>query len=229
MRETIFIPTRKFVINHFEQKILTVDELVDFLQEDSQATRLEIQVVLKNTLTGMVFHDNGEIISVDYSKLSVREDFFGPSNRNLHVTRSFPNPSDGTLSIGFFIPVKININESMEDAVIACLSTIFDLQREWIFPTDYEEAEIALIQENDDYVLRANSFKGSNFYEYIRSYNNPNYPAIEKMHNEIIKKSSLTVFFENANKIPCVFCISKIDNRQNLYVISSVQTSYLNN
>lgn len=104
MRETIFIPTRKFVINHFEQKILTVDELVDFLQEDSQATRLEIQVVLKNTLTGMVFHDNGEIISVDYSKLSVREDFFGPSNRNLHVTRSFPNPSDGTLFIGFFNP-----------------------------------------------------------------------------------------------------------------------------
>ncbi|HUM83099.1 MAG TPA: response regulator [Lachnospiraceae bacterium] len=95
----------------------------------------------------------------------------------LHVTRSFTNPVNGEFVVAFVSPVLLaDASGKSYQGLLLYLKSLEQIKSNWVFPVGYKSAEIAMIDENGDYIIRSDSMKGANFYEFIRSYNNLSYP-----------------------------------------------------
>jgi len=179
----------------------TMEEAMAQVSRMNTDDKNSIQFLLTDTMTGISSvpkitdkKDFSVSYAGNYKTLSDELRSFAQQTSDgskLHVTRNFTNPVNGDFVVAFVSPVSL-----VDDAGKACqglllyLNSLDQIQSSWVFPIGYKSAEIAMVDEEGDYIIRADSMKSANFYEFIRSYNNLSYPESDAVRDMVRKNES---------------------------------------
>ena len=177
---------------------MTMDEALSFLKVASLNTTTDAHIVYADTMQGLstdAKNTNADDYTVDYSKygLFTSMNLSDPTRdtTTLNVTRSFTSPIDGEASIAFCDRVWLYDGGEQHEAILMHVVPLSYFKAQWVFPTssDYESAEISLISDTGEYVIKSESMKNSSLFEFLKSYNSYTSEELEKVEAEIVGTS----------------------------------------
>jgi len=94
------------------------------------------------------------------------------TNENLiKMTTAYTNPVTGNKVVAFGQKVNVIYQGKVVNAFLLYVLPVDFLMEKWVFATDYNNVDIALIENKGNYITKPKSMKNSNFYEFIYSYN----------------------------------------------------------
>ena len=158
---------------------MTMEEAVAFIRASHELPSASAHVVDSDTLTGLSTRarkDDAGDYSVSYARLDLLNDlsWIDDSEGSVSISRAYTNPVNGQQSIAFCNFVKLRDPETGEprNAVLLRVLPVSELEQKWVFPQEeFETAELSIIDEDGDYIIKGHSYKNSSFFEFYRSYN----------------------------------------------------------
>lgn len=176
--------------NHF-----SLDEAFSFLKEINSDNKAKIHLINTSTLKGISteidFYGKNDI---DYSRttdLFFDEVFLGDHDKPINISNMYTNPEDGLPVISFARLIWIwEGDKSIPYSLLRVVSS-HDIQKNWSFPIQFKDAQISLIKRNGDYIIRARNFKNSNFWEFLRIYNDLDYIKIDELSYQMLTSNKV--------------------------------------
>lgn len=171
---------------------MTMDRAISFALNVNTDRRILSYILHYDTLEGYV-------VDFDtYSEINCKgiEDSVGEAfekartchmeNSHLHITNPFVDPYSGVLSVGFCHNLRLLGEDGGEEsAVLVRVMPVTELQGQWPFPTGYEQAKLALIDGDGDFVVKFDGVEQDNFFDYISTYNNMDDETLGKIKNNL--------------------------------------------
>ena len=156
---------------------MTIDEAASFIRSSHVLPSASAHIVYLDTMTGLSTkpkQGTSDVFEVSYSNIDLLKDLsFIKGVGSINVSRAYTNPMNGTQSIAFCNYVNLNDGGTTKQAVLLRVLPESELKSKWVFPQEeYESAELSVIDVHGDYIIKGNSFKNSNFYQFYNSYNN---------------------------------------------------------
>jgi signal transduction histidine kinase/CheY-like chemotaxis protein len=164
--------------------------------------------------------------SVSYKNVSIFENLDSVSNVDgvVNITRAYTNPMNGIQSIAFMNYVKVFDPDTgkLRTGLLMRVVPISRLEQKLVFlKGEYENAEISIVDQDGDYIIRGKSLKNSNFFEYFRSYNNVSIEEYKRIKNEIIGGvGSMTV--NNSKGENCMISYAPFESLKVWYLLAYI-------
>ncbi|MCI2048555.1 MAG: response regulator [Lachnospiraceae bacterium] len=179
----------------------TMEEAMAQVSRMNADDKNSIQLLSADTLTGLSSvakttdkKDFSVSYAVGYKTLSEELRSFAQqtdADSELHVTRNFTSPMSGDFVVAFVSPVSLADDAGQTyQGLLLYLNSLDRIQSNWVFPVGYKSAEISIVDEKGDYIICADSMKGANFYEFIRSYNDLSYPESDAIRDKVNENES---------------------------------------
>lgn len=137
---------------------------------------------------------------------------------------------DETHSLAVSVGARVTLKEGSHTKDYLLLRAIptESLKKSWVFPTEYQTAEVGLITNNGDYVIQSSSMKSRSFPEYIRAYNFPDdYNKGEQIRVELGTTDMGTMSYRDFKSNECLWCYSSFGDDSNLKILGMVDKSTL--
>ena len=176
---------------YINSREMTMEEAADFIR---------ISHVLPNASAHLIYLDSRKGVStrshlgaendyaVSYAKMDFLDDvsWISDIGETINLSRAYTNPMNGEQSLAFCNRITLHDGGEAKDAVLLRVLPISELEQTWIFPQEeFENAEHTLINFNGDYIIKSKSFKNSNFFEFYKSYNDPDPASLEALQKEL--------------------------------------------
>jgi signal transduction histidine kinase/DNA-binding response OmpR family regulator len=193
---------------------LTMEEAVSFVRSS----------LTNNGVTAAVLYaDTPEMDGLSASPKNGTKDDYSVSYRQIHlfpekgdaadeelpegrinITRAYTNPINGIQSIAFYDRVTVNEGDAARQALLMRIVPTTLLEKQWVFPKEeFQNAEVSLIDEEGNYIIRSNSFKNTNFYEFYKSYNTTDLSGIEAL-TDAVASSTGSLVMRNSRDQECL-------------------------
>ena len=215
--------------NYIFTERLSMDEAVEHLR------RLR---PLQGVTVHIIYADNGSMAGWstqarsngenDYSVSYENLDLFKPAEQlgepgdAVNITRAYTNPMNGQQSIAFYNRVTVTENGRERDALLLRVVPISILASKWVFPTEeYKDAEISLIDGQGNYIIKGNSFKNSNFFEFYKSYNKTDYLRQSQLEAELATRTG-TMVMRNSRGEECLIAHSPVNSTEDWAIVSLI-------
>ncbi len=188
-----------------------------------------------NDLTGLSTSGrNGqkEDYPVSYNNVGIFKDGFATQLKEdgkLNVTRAYTNPVNAIQSISFCCPVTLRDEQTgqPQSAVLLRVVPVSFFESRWVFPTEeYDNAEISLIDTSGDYIVRGNSFKNMNFYEFYQAYNRSAPTELESMKNRL-EGTPGNFEMTNASGERCLAAHARVNSTDDWIIVTMIPASGL--
>lgn len=102
------------------------------------------------------------------------------------------------------------------------------LKKSWVFPVEYQSAEVGIITRDGDYVVQSPSMKSLNFPEYIRGYNfQEDYNRVNSFREELIASSSGDLHYKNFRGEDCFWYYSSFGDGAGLDILGMIREEEL--
>lgn len=102
------------------------------------------------------------------------------------------------------------------------------LKRTWVFPAEYQSAEVGIITRQGDYVIQSASMKSVSFPEYIRGYNfEDDYNRVEHFQKELEETDSATLYYKNFRGENCLWFYSSFGGNSDLDILGVIRLDEL--
>lgn len=173
----------------------TMKEAMGELARMNSDKNITIQLLKAADLTGLssaAKRLNAEDYTVTYTeKYSTLYDELrafantGTSDSGIHVTRNFNNPVNGDFVVAFCQKITLYDENGAYSALLLYVDQLSRLRERWVFPVGYSDAQTAMIDADGEYIIRADSMKSENFYEFIRAYNDLTYPRSDALRTQV--------------------------------------------
>ena len=158
---------------------LTIEDAVSFIRISHVLPNASAHIVYVDTLSGLstkARQNTFDDYSVSYSQLNLLNDlrWISGIGESTNITRAYTNPVNGEQSIAFCNLIRLHDPEtgSSRAAVLLRVLPIEELEEKWFFPKEeFKSAELSIIDNDGDYIIKGHSFKNSNIFEFYRSYN----------------------------------------------------------
>ena len=150
-----------------------------------------------------------------------------PPGDHINITRSYTNPINGVQSIAFCNQVMVRENEegAKRPALLMRILSLKTFERKWVFPSeDFQKAEIALIDGTGNYIIKGQTFKSTNFFEFYKSYNQTDYLSINEFQDRIRTETNHFVMF-NSRGEECLTAHTPITMSDGWALISMIPLS----
>lgn len=177
--------------HYINAKGMSLKEAVDFVANSHVSKTTSAHFIYADTLTGLSTRssvsnpDNYEVSYKNYD-LFKNIDWISPLGESINISRAFTNPINGEQSLAFCNRVNIVEEGESKEVLLLRIVSISDLKEKWAFPQDeFEEAEITIIDSSGNYIIKGNSFKNSDFFEFYKSYNDIDPSSLEELKNTI--------------------------------------------
>ena len=129
--------------------------------------------------------------AVSYKNIGIlnNADWISDIGESINISRAYTNPINGEQSIAFCNYVTLQESGEQKQAILLRVLPVTELKTKWVFPKEeYESADLSIIDSNGDYIIKGQTFKNSNFFEFYKSYN-----AIDSLAGqELFKKITTT-------------------------------------
>ncbi|MCR5095166.1 MAG: response regulator [Erysipelotrichaceae bacterium] len=203
---------------YINSRDMTIEEAISFIRISHVLPNASAHIVYRDTLSGLSTRarsDDPDEYSVSYARTGLLNDlnWIDGIGESINISRAFTNPVNGEQSIAFCNSIAIHDPETgeLKDAVLLRVLPLSELEEKWIFPhEEFENAELSMIDEDGDYIIKGHSFKNSSFFEFYRSYN----AADPAFTNELFEKiTSLTgsLFMVNSRGEECILAYTPVE------------------
>ncbi len=201
--------------NYINDEDLTLEEAISFVRVSHVLSFASAHIVYRENLTGLstrarINADSGKEYEVRYNRdtydflkdLSWIEDI----GKSINISRSFTNPVNGEESIAFcnFVSVRDSVSSEPKEAILLRVLPVVDMTKTWVFPQEeFQDAELSIIDENGNYIIKGHSYKNSSFFDFYRSYNDPSSSTTQELFKRITSETgSFTMI--NSHKEKCI-------------------------
>jgi signal transduction histidine kinase/ActR/RegA family two-component response regulator len=87
---------------------------------------------------------------------------------------------------------------------------VSELEEKWIFPKEeFKSAELSIIDDNGDYIIKGHSFKNSNLFEFYRSYNTIDSASAQELFERITSTTG-SVTMKNSRGEECILAFTPV-------------------
>ncbi len=216
--------------HYINDENLTMEEAADFIRISHVLKSASAHLIYVDTLTGLSTRPKSgtqDNYHVSYAHLNLLNDtsWIHEVGTYINISRSYTNPMNGTQSIAFCNFINLNDGGNVRKAVLFRVLPISELLQKWVFPQEeFEKAELSIIDKNGDYIIKNESYKNSNFFEYYNSYSG-------KVDNELRRKVTTetgSFYMLNSKKEQCILAHTPFDATGGWALLSLMETRYLN-
>jgi signal transduction histidine kinase/DNA-binding response OmpR family regulator len=220
---------------YINNKSMTMEEATDYIRTSHVLANTSAHLISLDTLTGLSTRPKqgtDDDYSVSYKQINLLENvnWNDKIGESINVSRAYTNPMNGEQSLAFFDKVTLRTakGDKSDDAVILRVIPISELEQKWVFPQEeFANAELSMIDSNGNYILKGNSFKNSNFFEFYNSYN-PSDPASSKKLFDNITSSTGSVSMINSHRQECIVAFTPFVDTVGWTLLSLVPAKDLN-
>ena len=126
------------------------------------------------------------------------------------------------VSVGARVTIR-EADGSDRDYLLLRLIPVEYLQRTWVFPTEFPDAEISLIVSDGGYVVQSSSLRSSSFLEFIRGYNfQDNYNRVNTLAEQLRNNAAGLLQYKNSAGEECYFYYSRMGQDSDLCVLGYI-------
>ena len=197
--------------------------------------------VLQNTMAHLIYVDGLTGLStkpsildpskytVSYASMEVldKTDWISDVGKGINISREYANPMNGVQSLAFINKIKTYDSVTDEEKAALLLRVVYvsELQDKWVFPQkEFQKAELSLINSNGDYIIRGNSYKNNNFYEFYRTYNEIDNSGFEAFKNDMSASTgSFTMNDSKSNS--CIIAHTPLISSNGWLMLNYIRTS----
>lgn len=161
---------------YINENHMTIEEAITYVRQ-SQTSEVTGQIIRLDTMEGLstdIDETTLEPCHVSYFNQNIidTKNMNNDSNLDVSMTKSYTNPVDGNLVISFYNQIELVDDEGNNvDAVLMRVVPVAVLQTQWVFPSYYSGAELMLMAEDGEYLLRPDTFVSYNFFDVMNTYN----------------------------------------------------------
>ena len=159
---------------------MTIEEAISFIRN----------IVYSDTLDGLSTRASSNNYSVSYQRVGLLSDvsWINDIGKSINISRAYTNPVNGEQSLAFCNKVMLRDPETRKtrEAILLRVMPISELGQKWVFPQEvFESAELSMIDNDGDYIIKGHSFKNSSFFEFYRSYNSTDSASAQELFGKI--------------------------------------------
>ena len=207
---------------------LTIQEAVDFVSESITDKDVMGHVIYKtgtNAYKGYSTRAKSGTTdySVDYTSLA--STIFATATEGTNITPSYMNPTNISKSLAFYTSVKLEDPDDPTKQVDGYLLRVVlskNLQDEWVFPSgSFDHMEVAIIDNQGNYVINGSSFQHNNFYEYYKVNNKVTPTELDELKNKITHNYGSIVMNNYANE-KAFIAYSQVDKIENWTILTYI-------
>jgi len=218
--------------NYINASNMTIQEAADFVS--ASVTSPEI-------MGHLIFTDDGELCGLSTQPASGKENPYAVSYKNIsifskgfdellgsektvNVTRAYTNPVNAVQSIAFCQAITLLDDQTRmhRPAVLLKIIPASTFTKKWVFPTDdFENAEIALIDAEGDYIIKGSSFKNSNFFEFFKSYNESSQAELESLKSTVAGVPG-TITLNNSRHERCLAAHTRVNSTDDWTIVTMI-------
>ena len=202
--------------HYINSEDLNIEEAVSFIRISHVLPNASAHIVYTDTLTGLSTkpkQGTTDDYNVSYRNINLLEDtsWISEIGKSINITRAYTNPINGVQSIAFCNFITLHEGGADKQAILLRVLPVSELKAKWVFPKEeYENAELSIIDEDGDYIIKGTSFKNSNFFEFYRSYNKIDSTTSQEFFGKITSSTgSFTMF--NSRGVECIVAYTPFD------------------
>ena len=196
---------------------MTVEEATEYIRNSHVLENTSAHLISLDTLTGLSTRPKlgtTDDYAVSYEKLDFLKDveWIDEIGESINITRAYTNPMNGEQSLAFCNKITLLDPEtnSEKPAVLLRIIPISALEQKWVFPqTELVNAELSMIDESGDYILKGSSFKNSDFFEFYKSYNTTDPGSSKKLFDRITSETG-SVSMINSHGQECILAYTPV-------------------
>ncbi|MBQ2050078.1 MAG: response regulator [Spirochaetales bacterium] len=196
---------------------LTIEDAVSFIRISHVLPNASAHIVYVDTLSGLstkARQTTSSDYSVSYSQLNLLNDlrWISGIGESTNITRAYTNPVNGEQSIAFCNLIRLHDPEtgSSRAAVLLRVLPIEELEEKWFFPKEeFKSAELSIIDNDGDYIIKGHSFKNSNIFEFYRSYNVIDSSSAQELFRRITSTTG-SVTMKNSRGEQCILAFTPV-------------------
>lgn len=196
---------------------MTMEEATEYIRNSHVLENTSAHLIALDTLTGLSTRPKlgtTDDYAVSYEKLDFLKDveWIDEIGESINITRAYTNPMNGEQSLAFCNKITLLDPEtnSEKPAVLLRIIPISALEQKWVFPqTELVNAELSMIDESGDYILKGSSFKNSDFFEFYKSYNTTDPESSKKLFDRITSETG-SVSMINSHGQECILAYTPV-------------------
>ena len=189
---------------YINSKEMTMEDAISFIRISHVLPNASAHIVYEDTLSGLSTRaksEGSEDYSVSYARMSLLNDvsWINAIGESINISRAYTNPVNGEQSIAFCNAVTLHDEETGEPkkAILLRVLPLSELEEKWVFPQEeFSNAELSMIDDDGDYIIKGHSFKNSSFFEFYRSYNQADPAFMQELEQKL---TSSTGYFTMLN------------------------------
>ncbi len=199
-------------------KTMTMEEAIEYIRVSHVLPNASAHLISSETLKGLSTRPRQNTVDdydVSYERVDILKsiDWIDEIGESINITRAYTNPMNGEQSLAFCNMVTLYDPESetLKPAVLLRVLPISELEQKWIYPqTEFENAELSMIDTDGDYILKGYSFKNSDFFEFYKSYNQTDPESATRLF-ERVTSSTGSVSMLNSHGEECILAFTPVD------------------
>ena len=184
---------------------MTIDDAIVFIRTSHVQPNASAHIVYLDTLTGLSTKArtaDSTDYNVSYERINLLNDvsWISEIGTSINVSRAYTNPVNGEQSIAFcnMVTVRDTTTNEAKNAILLRVMPIAELEEKWVFPKEeFTNAELSMINDDGDYVIKGHSFKNSNLFEFYKSYNDADSSTITALSEKITSSTGSIIMFNS--------------------------------
>ena len=218
--------------NYINSKSLNINEALEFITTSKKNVSASAHIIYKDTLTGLssspsITDSNNYSVSYKEIGLFNNVDWISDDNDAINVSRAYTNQIDAIQSIAFCRNVKILDNSTSRDAYLLRVIPVSIIKDKLALTQEgAENIELSLIDREGNYIIRAQGYKNSNFFEFYKSYNITNEKALNDLMNTVLGDDGSFEMKDSLGK-KCIVAHTSIGTVGGWILLSSIDESNL--
>lgn len=220
--------------HYINSQNISMEEAISFIGVSHVLPNASAHIVYRDTLNGYSTRSKDGttgIFPVSYTNIDFLKDvsWIDPIGTSINISRGYTNPINGNQSISFCNLVTLNESGEKKEAILLRVLPESELRDKWVFPKEeFQNAELSIIDQNGDYIIKDRSFKNSSFFEFYKSYNSSEDSAKTQ---EFFKKITTTTgyfYMRNSHGEECIVAHTPFDATGGRTLLSLLPKKSLN-
>ncbi len=196
---------------------LTIEEAISFIRISHVLPNASAHIVYSDTLSGLSTRarpDDSSDDSVSYARTDLLSDvsWIHEIGEAINISRAYTNPVNGEQSIAFCNSVTLYDPQTggHRSAILLRVLPLSELEQKWVVPQEgFENAELSMIDEGGNYIIKGHSFKNASFYEFYRSYNASDPATMQDISNKITSSTG-SLMMLNSHGEECILAYAPV-------------------
>ena len=229
--------------SYIESQDMTMDEALDFVKKVNTQSDRFVHIVDMDTLEARSTHpkDGDDSVScyqffkkenngTDRLFMKNMKDMFETSGDGIHVLGRYGVSEIQTMVVSVGTRLTLKTDDGKKDYLMLRVIPVESVKQMWVFPLDYNSAEVGVIMNTGSYVIQSNAMKSQSFLEFIRGYNfKDNYNKVEELEEQLQSSDRGLLEYKNSKGEDSYWYYSEFDQNSGLCILGYIPVKELDN